>query len=115
MAAKYPATIRYHLSMMLVFRPKIITNLPMEYAQKIKMLEKCLGNKKVYEGKRRLHYTLNLCFAKGTYRAPTGFSGGGIQVICLSLRLHIRRRTWVSCQGVMNKESPPRANLAHLF
>lgn len=114
-AVKYQATSRYRLNLMLVFRPKRITNLPIEYARSIKILKKCLGNQKLYEGKRRLHYNSNPYFSQGTCRAPTGFSGIRIQGICLSLRLHVRSRTWVSCQGVMNGESPPRANLAHPF
>lgn len=64
-------TIRRHFSMMLVFRPKIkTTNLPTEYAESIKILEKCLGNQNLYDGKRRLHYKLNLCFSEGSCIAP---------------------------------------------
>lgn len=67
-------TIRYNFSMMLVFRPKIkTTNLPTEYAQSIKILEKCLSNKKLYEGKSRLYYKINLCFSAGSCVAPSGF------------------------------------------
>lgn len=114
-AAKYQTTIRYHLSLTPFFRPKIITKCPIEHAQSIKILEKYLGNQKLYEGKRRLQYNLNMYFPQGTCRAPAGFSGVGIQAVCLGLRLHKICRTWVSCQGVMNGESLPRANLAPPF